>query len=735
MNTAITVNISDASTGDGEGTIGWNFDLANAEVQFLATGETLTATYTVTVTDSPTGAFDTDTIVVTITGTNDAPVAETPSVESQDVQYSDEITDITFDFSDVDSEVMTAQVSYSTDGGATFQTGLPDTGTLEPGVGFSFDGSSAANPSDFGSTGSWTVSGIADLEPGAYIIRVTATDDEGSSVTSDSEITVNQENAIATYSGMSFVSTPSVNNDEATVELRATIQDITATALAAGDLDAGNITYATVSFIDNVSGSVIAGGLPVTLLNAGDQTVGVASFSWLVDIGNQDSETFEIRIEVDWHYTYADSANDITLITVSKPQDNAVTGGGYIINESSAGVYAGDDGLRTNYGFNIKTNRRGTNVQGHVNIIVRQDGKIYQIKTNATNSLVAIPPGPGDDPNILKAEFSSKANLKDITDPNNPISLGGNLQLLATVTDAGEPGTLDMVGFTLWDGSTLLFSSNWTGTNTIEQLIDGGNIQVRLDAPGNMRLAPSADPAMQAGESLDRQQLEEVFQDAVRYWSDSGISGQQLTELSQVELRIAELHEDTLGANYGSVVWLDNDAAGFGWFTADDANNLTRTQQIDLLSVVTHELGHVLGLEHADHDSVMQSTLSPGQQTMVSGTADVDNTTSPEDFANVDSLFHNMGGELVRGTTSSTSVWPRTWLAQPAVNHQVMSGNVSRGTAAFDDHKLDGIVNSLDFDDGIGSDWNFDLEFAQDELLEVLDDVHIDLELSPVKSA
>ena len=187
--------------------------------------------------------------------------------------------------------------------------------------------------------------------------------------------------------------TPSVKTGEATVELRATIQDITAALPAGSDQDAGNITYASVSFTDTLGNPLvgtdgqIAEDLPIKLLDTNDLTVGVASFSWLVDIGSKDSDTFEILVKVNAFYTDADYENDITLITVSKPEDNAVTGGGYIINEDSGGLYAGDPGLRTNFGFNIKTNKKGTNVQGHVNIIIRQDGRIYQIKTNATDSL------------------------------------------------------------------------------------------------------------------------------------------------------------------------------------------------------------------------------------------------------------------------------------------------------------------------------------------------------------
>ncbi|EKT4489286.1 VCBS domain-containing protein [Shewanella algae] len=52
---------------------GWNYEIANSLVQFLAVGETITLSFDVTV-DDGNGGTDTDTVTVTITGTNDAPV-------------------------------------------------------------------------------------------------------------------------------------------------------------------------------------------------------------------------------------------------------------------------------------------------------------------------------------------------------------------------------------------------------------------------------------------------------------------------------------------------------------------------------------------------------------------------------------------------------------------------------------------------------------------------------------
>ncbi len=76
------------------------------------------------------------------------------------------------------------------------------------------------------------------------------------------------------------------------------------------------------------------------------------------------------------------------------------------------------------------------------------------------------------------ANFRSKANLTDVTDPLAPISLGGNLTLQVSMTDEGTPGSSDTIAVTLWDGNKLLFSSYWKGNKTDEQVLGGGNLVV-----------------------------------------------------------------------------------------------------------------------------------------------------------------------------------------------------------------------------------------------------------------
>ncbi|MBD9649753.1 type I secretion C-terminal target domain-containing protein [Ensifer sp. ENS09] len=57
----------------------WNYNVSNALVQFLDSGETITFSYNVAVTDDK-GATDTETVTITINGANDAPVVASTSV-------------------------------------------------------------------------------------------------------------------------------------------------------------------------------------------------------------------------------------------------------------------------------------------------------------------------------------------------------------------------------------------------------------------------------------------------------------------------------------------------------------------------------------------------------------------------------------------------------------------------------------------------------------------------------
>jgi len=298
-------------------------------------------------------------------------------------------------------------------------------------------------------------------------------------------LAITQEDARAVSTGLTSLSTPSATRSDVSVTLVATVQDITGIVPdPAFDGYPGDIRNARVTFLNrNQSNTPFPGcsGLMPTLLAPGDLKTGVVSCVTTLTTGSADSATYQVGIAVAGYYTRNSPYDDFD-VNVYKPGTGFVGGGGHLINTASAGVYAGTAGARTTFGFNAKVKKPKV-FQGHVNIIVRSrqaDGqwKIYQIKSTAIDSLSIM---PGRVKGTGTGQFLSKATLSDITNPLAPISLGGNYQLQVTVFDNGDPGTSDALAVALWNGSALLYSSNWSGAppRTVPQILAGGNLQAR----------------------------------------------------------------------------------------------------------------------------------------------------------------------------------------------------------------------------------------------------------------
>ncbi|MBN9586425.1 MAG: VCBS domain-containing protein [Afipia sp.] len=92
----VSENLTDA---DNHGSVGWHFTLDDNDptLQSLAKGQTITQTYTITITDDN-GVPVTQTVTITITGTNDAPVLTADVAAGNPVlHYTDERQDRTGD--------------------------------------------------------------------------------------------------------------------------------------------------------------------------------------------------------------------------------------------------------------------------------------------------------------------------------------------------------------------------------------------------------------------------------------------------------------------------------------------------------------------------------------------------------------------------------------------------------------------------------------------------------------
>lgn len=149
-------------------------------------------------------------------------------------------------------------------------------------------------------------------------------------------------------------------------------------------------------------------------------------------------------------------------------------------------------------------------------------------------------------------------------------------------------------------------------------------------------LAPQTTPEATA---LTQSQADTMLQTAVLEVSPTVSSAEQ-QKLANVKVEVVDLEGSTLGRVVGDTIYIDVNAAGYGWFvdtTPLDHSEYTYDSQlslialpgseaaglIDLWTVIRHELGHLLGAEHTD-EGLMTETLDPGVRKLTESYAETD---------------------------------------------------------------------------------------------------------------
>jgi len=178
------------------------------------------------------------------------------------------------------------------------------------------------------------------------------------------------------------------------------------------------------------------------------------------------------------------------------------------------------------------------------------------------------------------------------------------------------------------DGSYGLFSRS--ATASFDAVTISTNDTAYLDeSAGDSLLASNMGGNVTA--TLNQTELNTIFDSAKIIWDASGLLGQSnLAKMDQVVLKIEDLDDLQIGYTLENIITIDINAAGHGWFvdsTPDQDEefhqysksnvsglayvNSEAFNHMDLLTVVSHEIGHILGFTHGDGE-LMNDTLDAG---------------------------------------------------------------------------------------------------------------------------
>ncbi|HBL44118.1 MAG TPA: hypothetical protein DDZ90_12070, partial [Planctomycetaceae bacterium] len=126
---------------------------------------------------------------------------------------------------------------------------------------------------------------------------------------------------------------------------------------------------------------------------------------------------------------------------------------------------------------------------------------------------------------------------------------------------------------------------------------------------------------------LTQSQADEALQNAINDVSPE-FSAESQQQLASVNIEVVDLSGTALGQVKSNTIYLDMNAAGYGWFVDETPWDHSEFQHdsnlslialpgheaeilVDLWTVIRHELGHLLAHEHVG-DGIMEATLDLG---------------------------------------------------------------------------------------------------------------------------
>jgi glucose/arabinose dehydrogenase len=204
---------------------------------------------------------------------------------------------------------------------------------------------------------------------------------------------------------------------------------------------------------------------------------------------------------------------------------------------------------------------------------------------------------------VLRYDWKTGAFLDTFVPP---ASGGLGLAFLMTFSET-DPTTLNYGGITTPDTASTLLAQPAGSARAVPTSVQLGT--------GTLSAVTGATDG--TASRLTAAQVNALVPEAFARCQAAGVD---TSSLAGLDIRIADLGGTTLGLTAGHTIWLDDNAAGWGWFVdrspGDDSEFSTAGDQgeqnhMELLTALEQEVGQLLGYDHADGD-LMDATLAAG---------------------------------------------------------------------------------------------------------------------------
>ncbi len=328
----------------------------------------------------------------------------------------------------------------------------------------------------------------------------------------------------------------------------------------------------------------------------GTAKVGLALYAPGVDlITGTPLATSSVKGTLDGWLEYSATSTGTYKVKVTPGSGLTSESTAYTLVTTSGGVFDDTDNA------NVTTAQDLTGRQDVQGAIVASTGTFdyYKVSLDAGKKLTVTSSTPGDGAGFIQNVLNPGLELLDAS------------QIVVSTGALLADGRNEQLVFTAPATDTYYIRLSGEVSSTGEYVL---NNLVTSDPPP---LTAASLPVQGTREAITQAQLQPLLAEAVRRWQ---LAGASTTALAGVNVQVADLSGATLGQAAGNTIWLDRNAAGWGWFVdptpGDDleflrAGNQGEQHRMDLLTVVMHELGHVLGRDH-DTDGVMAETLAAG---------------------------------------------------------------------------------------------------------------------------